>query len=139
MIKEIKFFLEYQRRIKQIKKELNTKFNIRIDNAYRMYTVINIPNELLGEAYSIRKGDIDIIAERYTKEYSKELSKFLNENNLSELYEIYRIQKVDRFSYLIVIGFSLFRSDKFYNTIYFRILPIVITISIFTLIYLLYF
>jgi hypothetical protein len=100
-----------------------------------MYTVINIPEDIIGEAYSIKKSDIDRISENYIKEYSSELSKFLNKNGLSELFEFYEIKKVDKYSYLVVIGFSLFRSNEYYSKLYWRYIPIssLIILSLFIL------
>ena len=56
------------------------------------------------------------------------------------MYDFYEIKKVDKYSYLIVIGFSLpndpFRSNIYYNRLYYRALP---TISVISLILLLIF
>jgi primase-polymerase (primpol)-like protein len=43
-----------------------------------MYTVLNIPKENFDEVYSIRKGDIDAIAQSFIKEYTNGLSEYLN-------------------------------------------------------------
>ena len=95
-IKKIRLFSSYKKSVKSIKNILDQNFNIRIDSAYRMYTVLNVPEEIIGEAFSIKKTDIDRISENYIKEYSSELSKFLNKNGLSELFEFYEIKKVDK-------------------------------------------
>lgn len=134
-IKKIRLFSSYRKSVKSIKNILSQDFNIRIDSAYRMYTVINIPEDIIGEAYSIKKSDIDRISENYIKEYSSELSKFLNKNGLSEIFEFYEIKKVDKYSYLVVIGFSLFRSNEYYSKLYWRYIPIssLIILSLFIL------
>ena len=106
------------------------KFNIRVDNSYRMYTVLNIPEDLIGEAYSLKKSDIDKISENFTREFTIEVSKFLDTKGLKELYEIYEIRKVDKYSYLIVIGYSLFKSNKYYDRLYYRVIPVSIILSI---------
>lgn len=130
LYKKIKLFWEYQKKIDSSKFELSSKFNIRIDSAKRMYTVLNIPEELIGEAYSLKKSDIDRISENYVKQYTSELSNFLNTNGLSELFDFYEIKKVDKYSYLIIFGFSLFQNTKYYNSVYYIILPTVISIII---------
>ena len=134
-IKKIRLFSSYRKSVKSIKNILDRDFNVRIDSAYRMYTVINIPEDLVGEAYSIKKSDIDRISENYIKEYSSELGRFLNKNGLSELFEFYETKKVDKYSYLVVIGFSLFKSNEYYNKLYWRYIPIstLIILSIFIL------
>lgn len=134
-IKKIRLFSSYKKSVKSIKNILDQNFNIRIDSAYRMYTVLNVPEEIIGEAFSIKKTDIDRISENYIKEYSSELSKFLNKNGLSELFEFYEIKKVDKYSYLIVIGFSLFKSNEYYNKLYWRYIPIISVLTLSTLLF----
>lgn len=123
MFKKLKLFWSYKKAIKNSKFELLQKFNVRIDRASRLYTVINIPEEIIGEAYSLKKSDIDRISETYLREYSAELSKFLDGKNLQELYDVYEINKVDKYSYLMVFGFSLFKSTKYYNWLYYGVIP----------------
>ncbi len=127
IFKKIKLFRVFKKRLKEISTELGLKFNIRLDRAYRMYTVINIPEELIGESYSIKKSDVDKISESYIRQYTSELSEFLNSNGLSELFQFYKIERIqnvqnlqkgNKFSYLVVFGFSQFRSDTYYNVIY---------------------
>jgi hypothetical protein len=134
LFKKISVFREYKKSLKSIKTELEQTFGARIDNAWRIYNVINIPNEVIGEPYNLRKADIDKIAESSVKEYTTELSKFLNTKGLQELYDFYEVKKVDKYSYLVVIGFSLFKSNEYYDIIRYRILP---TISVISLILLL--
>lgn len=127
---KLKEFSNYKRIINDCKNELNIRFNIRIDSANRLYTVLNIPEELVGEAYSLKKSDIDRISENYVKQYSKELSEFLNTKGLQEIFDFYEIKKVDKYSYLLVYGFSLFNSTKYYNTLYYVIAPSLIALII---------
>ena len=128
--KKIQLFLYYRRIVKQNKVQLEQNLNIRIDEAYRLYTVLNVPEELIGEAFSIKKSDIDKISENFTREFTIEVSKFLDTKGLKELYEIYEIRKVDKYSYLIVIGYSLFKSNKYYDRLYYRVIPASIILSI---------
>jgi len=126
--KKLRVFLRYRRIIKDNELELKNLFNIRIDNAYRLYTVVNIPQEEIGEPYNLKKSDIDFISEKFIKEYAVELSKFLNSKDLGELYTWYDNKKVDKYAYLLVLGFSLFKSDVFYKNLYFRFIPITLLI-----------
>jgi hypothetical protein len=41
---------------------------------------------------------------------------------LSELYTFYESKKVDKY-YLIVVGFSMFKTDKYYNNLYYKVIP----------------
>ncbi len=130
LFKKIKLFNNYRKVISKNRNELSSKFGLRVDNAYRLYTVLNIPEDLIGEAYSLKKSDIDKISENYIREYSSELSKFLNSKNLKELYDYYQVDKVGKYNYLLVFGFSLFRSNKFYNDIYYKVIPATVFLSI---------
>jgi hypothetical protein len=128
--KKINLFWSYSKTIRENKKELLNSFRIRIDRAKRMYTVLNIPEEIIGEAYSLKKSDIDRISENFIKKYGEELSIFLNSKGLNELYEYYEIKKVDKYSYLLVWGFRFFKSQKFYNNLYYKVTPIILILSV---------
>ena len=45
IIDRIKYFLLYKKVIDKNKQELLTKFNIRVDDVYRLYTVISIDDD----------------------------------------------------------------------------------------------
>lgn len=129
-LKKLRLFLSYRKSIKSNRVEIQQKFGFRIDNASRLYTVLNIPEELVGEAYSLKKSDIDTISQNFIKEFVKETSTLLNSKELTELYDIYEVKKVDKYSYLIVIGFSLFKSNKFYNRLYYVFIPTTVILGI---------
>lgn len=126
MLKKLRLFFFYKKKIKESKFELEQNFNVRIDNAQRLYTVVNVPEELVGEAYSLKKSDIDRISENYIRAFTQELSKNLNSKGLSELYSVYEIKKVDKYSFLLVIGFSLIKSQNLYNFLYYVAIPTLI-------------
>ena len=129
--KKLSLFSYYKKIVRKNKVKLERELNIRIDSAQRLYTVLNIPEELFGE-FTLKKSDIDKISESYIREYMFEVSKSLREIGLSELFESYEIKKVDKYSYLLVIGFSLFRTNVFYNNLYYKFLHILLTLSIVT-------
>lgn len=108
------------------KSELNQTFNLRIDRASRLYTVLNIPADIFEEPYNLRTGDINTIAKNYISDYTSAVSTFLNSKGLLELYSFYQIDKVEKYSYLIVFGFRLFNTQKFFKTILLYLLPIFI-------------
>ena len=129
IFRKLKLFYEYRRIVKSKIKDLEGKFFIRLDKADRLYTVLNIPDDLIGEAYSLKKSDIDQISENYIKQYYKDLGENLNLLGLKELFTTYKVEKVGKYSYLIVIGYSLFRSHKYYNTLYYVIYPSILILS----------
>ena len=63
---------------------------------------------------------------------SLSLNRFLNSKGLGELFSIYDVKKVDKYSYLVVIGYSLFKSNEYYNKLYWRVYPIIGIVSIIT-------
>ena len=130
LLKKIKIFKEYKKIVQSIKTELESSFGVRIDKAWRMYSVVNIPIEDVGEPYNLKRSDIDKIAESSIKGFSSELSIFLDSKGLKELYDFYEVQKVDKYSYLLVFGFSLFKSNEYYDKIRFRVIPAVVLTSI---------
>ena len=133
--KKLSLFFTYRKSIKKIEKQLEREFNVRIDGAFRIYTVLNIPSELIEEPYNLRKADIDALAQNFNKEYSTQLSKFLDTNGLYELYDFYDVEKVDKYSYLLIFGFSLFNSQKMLRNIYLIWIPIIVTVSFLTWLY----
>lgn len=128
--KKISLFYTYSKIVNSNKKQLLDNLNLRLDMANRLYTVINIPEELFGEGYLYRKNEIEKISESYIREYTGAVSKELNKLGLSELFTIYKIERVDKLSYLIVIGYSLFESNKFYNNLYYKLIPSLILLSV---------
>lgn len=117
LFNQIKLFLFFKSTIKNNFLVLNTSLNLRKDISNRLYTVINIPTDSIEPPYNLRTTDINIIAENYIKDYCFNVGKVLDSLGLKELYRIYSISKVDKYSYLVVIGFSLFESDKVYRKI----------------------
>jgi hypothetical protein len=136
LFKKIKLFFFYRRKLMELEKELYNRFFIRVDNASRMYTVLTIPEEQIDEPYRLRKQDIDVISVNFIKEYSSEVSKFLNANELQELYDWYETKKVDKYSYLLIFGFSLFKTDKVFRSLLIYWLPFILLMIISSFIYL---
>jgi hypothetical protein len=137
-MKQLTFFKKYQlfrvfkKTIKENRNELEQRFGIRVDRAYRLYTILNIPEELIGEAFTLRKSDIDRISEPYIKEYTSELSNYLNSKGLNEIYDFYELRKEEKLAWKVVIGYRFFRSNEWYDKLYFRVLPISLLLTLIT-------
>lgn len=133
--KKIKLFKEFRKIVKLSETEIGEVFGARIDEAYRIYNVLNIPEEMIGEPYNLRKSDIDRFAETMVREYTVKVSEYLDTKGLKEMYDFYEVKKVDKYAYLVVLGFALpndtFRSNKYYDTIRLRVIP---TVSVLLLI-----
>jgi hypothetical protein len=142
LYKKIKIFGEFKKTIRLNEVELEQIFGARIDKAYRIYNVLNIPAEMVGEPYNLRSSDIDKISEKSIREYSIRISEYLDSKGLKEMYDFYEIKKVDKYSYLVVLGFSLpndpFRSNRYYDNIKYRLIPSISIISIILLLILLF-
>ncbi len=110
--KRIKLFREYLKIVKSNRGELDNSLGSRVDWVGRIYTVVNVPVEAFGDNFNLRKADIDKISENYIDEYRTLLSRYLNSVGLIELYKPYYVEKVGKYSYKVVYGYSLFRSDK---------------------------
>ena len=130
--RDLKLYIEFSRTIKKNKVAIESNFGLRIDRASRLYTVLNIPEDFFGEPYNLRKSDIETISENYIREYIGKMSEYLNSLGLSELYE--PIKKIDKYSYLIVIGFKPFDSVLFNKILWLRLVPILASVSIISLI-----
>jgi hypothetical protein len=136
LFKKIKLYFEFRKVLIKNKAELEEKFSARIDSVSRVYTVLNIPTNLIDEPYNVRKQDIDNLSKQFIREYSQEISKYLDSVGAVELYDFYQVEKVDKYSYLIVFGFSLFNTDKLARKLFFRYLPIsIITLIILSILF----
>jgi hypothetical protein len=134
--KKAKLYFTYRNILIQNKPELEQKFGARIDNISRIYTVLNIPQNLIDEPYNIRKSDIDNISKQYIKEYSTEISRYLDSIGANELYDFYQVEKVDKYSYLLVFGFSLINTDDFAKKFLFRYIPISVLLIVLSILFL---
>ena len=135
IFKKIYLFFLYRKNLLKSETDLKIQFNIRIDGILRFYTVLNVPGEVIEEPYNLRKSDIDTISRNYIKEYNFQLSQFLNSKGLTELYDLYDMEKVDKYSYLLVFGFSLFNTKRLANRLLYVWTPIMVLISLIMTIY----
>lgn len=131
---KFKFYREYTTSIRNNKKNLESEFGIRIDRANRMYTVVNVP-DMMGEPYNLRKSDIDKASKAYLSDYIGKIESYLNSIGISELYHFYKpLEKVDKFSYLLVIGYKWINTVRLTNFITFGLIPISILLIVILLI-----
>ena len=129
IIKKFRLLFTYIKIIINNKSVLNESYKIRYDYIFRLYTIINIPTDLIPEAYDLKKSDIDKLSQSYVSDFMVNISSLLNKIGLIELYVVYDLKKVDKYSYLVVIGFKFLKLEKL-----FRNLLILITILITSLI-----
>jgi hypothetical protein len=82
-----------------------------------MYTVLNIPETIFEEPYNLRRADIDTLSRNYILDFRKNMSSYLVSKGLLELFDTYEIRKVDKYSYLIIMGYALFNTRKVANNL----------------------
>jgi hypothetical protein len=133
--RKLYLFFVFRKKLIKIETDLKIQFNVRIDNIYRLYTVLNIPNDMVEEPYNFRKSDIETLSRNYIAEFNYRISEFLNQRGLTELYRVYDMEKVDKYSYLLVFGFSLLDTRRMANYLLFFWLPLFVLLFISLLIY----
>lgn len=138
IFKKIYLFFIFRRNLLKAKTDLKIQFNIRVDNIFRFYTVLNVPDEVVEEPYNLRKSDVDTISRNYVREFNSQLSQFLNSRGLTELYDLYDMEKVDKYSYLLVFGFSLFNTKRLANSLIYFWTPIVSILLLILTIYIIF-
>lgn len=132
IFKKISLYRSFAKILATNKVDLEGNFNMRVDYANRIYTVVNVPIDSVGEPYNLRKSDIDNISEKYLREYISKSSEYLNSIGLVELYDFYQpIKKVDKYSYLIVLGYKHMNSLTYTKVMLILLTLIIIISSIF--------
>jgi len=123
LFKKIKLYRQYVKTLKKNKEKLmSSKLNLRIDRVHRLYTVINMPEDV--KTYGTN------LTEKYIKEYVQKVDPIFSEMGLGELIGILKMDKIDETNYLIVFGFSLMDTPKFWGWLYGILTAILITGSI---------
>jgi hypothetical protein len=138
IFKKVYLFFIFRRNLLKAETDLKIQFNIRVDKIFRFYTVLNVPAEVVEEPYNLRKSDIDSISRNYVKEFNFQLSQFLNSRGLTELYDLYNMEKVDKYSYLLVFGFSLFNTKRLANSLIYFWTPFVLILLLILTIYIIF-
>lgn len=129
-IKKLSLFFVFRSKLLDIENDIKLSYNLRIDNIYRFYTVLNIPENIIEEPYNFRKSDIDTISKKYIEEYMSSLMQFLNSKGLTELYRLYDLEKVDKYSYLLIFGYSLFNTKRIANRLIYIWVPILFMLTL---------
>jgi hypothetical protein len=127
--KKFKLYLQYRKALVN-NSEILSESGLRIDKVKRIYTVINVPETLFESVYDLKTSDINRVSQSYITERLRNVSKTLNGIGLSELFKTYETKKVDKYSYLVIIGFSLFDTKKVANNLWFKILPTIVVASL---------
>ena len=139
IFKKIKLYWTFKREIKANRVTLESNFNLRIDRADRLYSVLNIPENVFEDPYNTRKSDIETISQTYVREYVNNVSKYLDSLGLQELYDFYEpVERVEKYSYLIVLGYKPFNSVEYNTIVYYRLIPIISILSLISLLFIIF-
>ena len=138
IFKKIYLFFIFRRNLLKAETDLKIQFNIRVDKIFRFYTVLNVPSEVVEEPYNLRKSDVDTISKNYVREFNFQLSQFLNSRGLTELYDLYDMEKVDKYSYLLVFGYSLLNTKRLANSLIYFWAPLVSILLLILTIYVIF-
>ena len=130
--RKFKLYLQYRKSL-MLNKAMLESLDLRIDRVKRIYTVVNVPETLFDDVYGMKTSDINRVSQSYMTDKIREISRVLNNAQLSELYKLYETRKVDRYSYLLVIGFSLFDTKKVADRFWYGILPAAIILGVISL------
>lgn len=121
--KKLKLYRQYIKAIKRNKSKLSdSKINLRIDNVHRLYTVLNMPDDV--KTYGSG------LTEKYIKEYIQKVDPVFKDIGLGELVGILKMDKIDETNYLIVFGFSLMNTPVFWRWFYTILVAILTSLSI---------
>jgi len=114
IFKRIKHFYEYKKLVKNCSTELHDNFSIRIDNIYRLYTVVNIPDETLiyGPDHS------DALTEEWLRKWLVSLDTLLVNNHLKEFIIREELTRIDNQNFLIVLRYKYLNIEKIHYIFY---------------------
>ena len=126
---KLKAFYNYHKFLKQNKKELHDTYGISIDWIGRMWVVVNFTDKL--EMENIDKYGYPLLDELVVK-YVSNLDKFFMKEGMYEFVALDNVDRIEKYSVLVVINFSLFDLSKIIKkTLKYLILGGIITASYF--------
>ena len=119
-----KHFRTYKKLIKKNKDILFQKYNVKIDNINRCYTILNFPPD---EQENIRQYGYYYIDNK-VRDYLREIQEFFSALGLFEMIGVSELVQLDDFNVLLIIEFKHLNSKKY--TITKRIIYSILTISV---------
>ncbi|CAG7579885.1 MAG: hypothetical protein SLAVMIC_00143 [uncultured marine phage] len=124
LYKRLKLYNQYRKIIRDNRdKFASVNINLRVDRVNRLYTVLNMDDDVKTYGTSL--------TEKYIKEYITSVDSIFAQMGLSELVGILEITKLDETNYLIVFGFSLMDTAKLARrTIVFSSITLLIILSL---------
>lgn len=108
--KKIKLFLIYRRIVKKNINELYKEgYRIRVDDIYRLYTVVNLPDDV--------KDYGSELTQKYLTDYINKVDNLFLKLGISEYVGIGDIRKENELSYVVIFNFKFFDTAEYANKI----------------------
>ncbi len=114
IFKRIKFYYEYKKLVEDNIKELKEQYNIRIDNIYRLYTVIHVSDDVR----SYGSEHVEALTEEWLKKWLIMFDTLLVNIHLKEFLIREELSKIDDHNYLLVMRYKYLNLEKIYYTLY---------------------
>lgn len=106
--KKIKLFLIYRRIVKKNINELYKEgYRIRVDDIYRLYTVVNLPDDV--------KDYGSELTQKYLTDYINKVDNLFLKLGISEYVGIGDIRKENELSYVVIFNFKFFDTAEYAN------------------------
>lgn len=102
MFKNIRLYNLYRKLVKEHEKGLLEKFNLRIDQVGRIYTVIHVPPQ--ADTYGPKDGPR--ITKSLLQTWLNKLDNYLVEIGIKELTAVESLTEIDEMNYLLIIKFK---------------------------------
>lgn len=111
--KRLIIFRQYIKIVRTYKAELKQEFNLKFDRIFRLYTVINVPDEtqIYGPENTPR------LTEEFIKNWVGTLDKYLFEIGLKEYVEVQEISKLDNVNFLLVLKYKYLNTLRWANAL----------------------
>lgn len=109
-IKKIRLYLTYKRIIKKHKKTLAKKgYEIDVDYIGRMYTVVNLPQDVVDYGHDL--------AQSHIQKYIQKVDSLFFKIGLNEYVGIYDIRREGDLDYVVIFGFKFLDMVRVINNL----------------------
>ena len=117
MIKSILNYVRYRKIIDDNREELEKKYDVKIDNLYRLGTRVSLSENKYTVLKEYKNSELDIyknLDEEVKKTITK-LDRYFMQKNLVEYIGIFNIDRMDVNLVLVILSFRLFNVVKLVN------------------------
>jgi|SRR6185369_12226329 len=108
MFKNIKLYRAYRKLVRENEKGLFEKFNLKVDQVGRIYTIIHVAPQ--ADTYGPKDGPR--ITKSLLQTWLKKLDAYLIEIGLKEYTTVEELTEIDEMNYLFVMKFKFFNAAR---------------------------